>query len=248
MSRLRPVGAFAWAVVSVALGAAIYSGYRAAPGLNPFVLGLVRIEGAERTARDEVIRAAGLREGMGLFEVDVAEVRRAVEKLPWVRAARVARELPSGLLIELEEWTPRCLVRLDRLYYLSPEGHVVRAVLSQGLDYPVVTGLTWADLEGEKLAAKGVFELLGLIDKGLLQEEVSEINVDPDLGFTLYTPAGEGTAIRLGFSRFEERLQRLARLRRHLGRRGQTAYSVNLNHDDKIIARLLPAAGKGARP
>jgi cell division septal protein FtsQ len=248
MSRLRPVGAFIWAVASVGLGAGLYSACRAAPGLNPFVLKVIRIEGASRTSRADVLRGSGLRPGMGLFDVDMAEVRQAVERLPWVRAARVARHIPSTVQIALQEWEPRCLIRIDRLYYLTREGHVVQAPLDQGLDYAVVTGLTWADIEGETRLAKGLVELLGVIDRGLLRDEVSEIAADPSLGFTLYTPAGGGTALRAGFSGFEERLRRLARLRRHLERRGQAAYAVDLSHDDKIIARLLPAAGKGARP
>ena len=248
MSRLRPLGAFVWAVASVGLGAALYYGYRAAPRLNPFVLEVVRVDGANRTPREEVLRVAGLRPGMGLFDVDVTEVRQAVEKLPWVRGARVVRHIPSALQVELEEWEPRCLVRIDRLHYLSREGHVVQAPLDQGLDFPVVTGLTWADIEGETRLAKALLALLAAIDRGLLLDEVSEISADPNLGFTLYTPVGGGTALRAGFSDFEARLERLARLRRHLDRRGQAAYAVDLTHDDKIVARLLPAAGKGARP
>lgn len=254
MERLRPVAAFAWVLGSVALAAALYAGFRAGSGLHPFVLGSVAVEGARRTAPAEVIRAAGVQTGVSLFQVEVAQVRQLVEALPWVRRARVVRQLPGSLLVEVEEWEPRCLVRLDRLYYLTPEGHVVQAPLDQGLDFPVVTGLTWPDLESQGPVRAGLLELLALLEAGALGDEPSEIHADPEEGFTLYTPSQGATGIRLGREDLEEKLRRLERLRRHLAKRGQAAFSVDLSAEDKIVAQLLPGdgkgpkAGKGARP
>ncbi len=248
MERLRPVAAFAWVLGSVALAVALYAGFRAGSGLHPFVLQSIGVEGTHRTTPEEVIRAAGLTAGGGLFQVDVAQVRRLVEGLPWVRRARVVRQLPSTLLVEVEEWEPRCLVRLDRLYYLTAEAHVVQAPLDQGLDFPVVTGLGWADLEAEGPTRAALLELLALLQAGALGEEASEIHADPDEGFTLYTPGNGGTGIRVGRGDLEEKLRRLARLRRHLAKRGQAAYCVNLAGEDKVVARLLPGSEKGARP
>lgn len=246
--RLRPVGAFAWALAIVVMGAALYAGYRAAPGLSPFVLETIRIEGNERTSAEDVIGAAGLRTGMTLFGVDVGAVRRALEQLPWVRRARVMRQIPSTLTLSLEEWAPRYLVRLDRLYYLTEEGHVVRAPLDQGLDYAVVTGLSWANLEGDGPLRTALLELLAMLDRGELGEEPSEIHADPAAGFTLYTPSNGGTGIQIGLSEFEEKFRRLARLRRHLERRKQAAYAVDLTCEGKIVARLLPSEGRDSRP
>ncbi|MBE0618281.1 MAG: FtsQ-type POTRA domain-containing protein [Proteobacteria bacterium] len=248
MERLRPVAAFAWVLGSVALAAALYAGVRAGAGFHPFVLQSIGVEGTRRATPEEVIRSAGLTTGVGLFQVDVERVRRLVEGLPWVRRARVVRQLPSTLLVEVEEWEPRCLVRLDRLYYLTPEAHVVRAPLDQGLDYPVITGLGWADLEAEGPARLTLLELLALLEKGALGDEASEIHADPEEGFTVYTPSNGGTGIRVGRDGLEEKLRRLARLRRHLAKRGQAAYCVDLAGEDKIVARLMPGGTKGARP
>jgi hypothetical protein len=151
-------------------------------------------------------------------------------------------------VVAVAEWEPRYLVRLDRLYYLTREAHVVHAPLDQGLDFPVVTGLGWADLEGEGPLRPALVELLALLDAGALQDDVSEIHADPEEGFTLYTAANGGTGIRLGREDLEEKLRRLGRLRRHLARRGKAAYCVNLADEDKIVARLQPTDGKGAKP
>lgn len=239
-----------WALGSVALCALLSTGVRRlVPAGSPLVLEDVRVEGAERTDAAAIARAAGLAVGDSLLGVDVDRVRRAVEALPWVRRARVVRQMPSGLRIEVEEWVPRHLVRLDRLYYLTGEGHVVRGPLDQGRDYTVVTGLTAAQLEAPGPLRDALLELLAALDRGELVDEPGEIHVDPALGFTLYTPADGGAGIRLGFGEFDQKFGRLKRLRRHLARRGEAAYAVNLSHDDKIIARLVsPAAGKVTPP
>ncbi len=237
MNRLRPLGGFLWAAVAVALTAALYAGYRSTPEVTWFALREIRVEGNGRTPAAEVVKAAGLATGTGLFSVDVGAVRRSVERLPWVRRARVVRTLPSTITVAVDEWVPVALVRLDRLYYLTGEGHVVRAPLDQGLDFPVVTGPTRAQLAAGpwREALLDALDLLGR--RGM---DVSEIHVDPDTGLTVYTPENGGTGIRLGFDGFAEKLARLDRLRRHLDRRGRAAYAVNLDYDDKIVARLVP--------
>jgi cell division protein FtsQ len=242
------VGGFSWALGSVFLAAALWVGYRAFLEVSPFVLQSVRIDGAVRTERAEVTRVGGLNPGQRLFQLDLGDVRRGVEKLPWVRTCRVSRRLPTTLEVELGEWQPRFLVRLDRLYYLTREAHMIRAPLEQGLDFPVITGLTQADLERASPVKAALLELFRVLEQGVFREELSEINADPAAGFTLYTPSSGGSGIRLGRGNFAERLDRLARLRRHLDRRSQAARSVDLTYRDKIVARLLPASGEDSTP
>ncbi len=248
MDRLRPVVAFAWVLGSVLLAAVLYAGYRAGCGIQPFVLQSVRVEGAWRVGPEEVIRASGLRTGESLLGVDVERTRRLVEALPWVREARVVRQIPSTVIVEVTEWEPSYLVRLDRLYYLAQGGRVIQAPLDQGLDYPVLTGLQWADLEGDGSLREPLLRLLELVEHDALHEELSELHADAADGFTVYTPAHGGTGIELGLGEFEAKFQSLERLRRHLERKGQAAYKVDLTDRDKIVARLTPAEAKRARP
>lgn len=247
MRRLRSLGAFLWALASLSLAAAVCAGVRTAPGYSPFVLESLRVEGAARTQTDKVLEAAGVKAGVRLFAVDVQAVRAAVERLPWVRRARVVRQIPSTLTLVVEEWTPAYLVRLERLYYLTREGHVVRAPVDQGLDYPVVTGLTAADLERPGPTRVSVLELFERVDHYLKPPEVSEIHFDAGTGVSLYTGSEPGQGIFLGVGNFDEKFKRLDRLRRQLARTGQAARAVNLAYDDKVIARLIPAGGEGQK-
>jgi cell division septal protein FtsQ len=178
----------------------------------------------------------------------VVAVRAAVADLPWVRDARVVRQLPGTLRIEIKEWQPAFLVRLDQLRYLTAEGHLVMAALDQGLDYPVITGLDRTVLEGGGPGRDALLEWIEEDCRSFLPEEVSELHLDPDVGLTVYTAAAGGAGIHLGWSGYEEKLTRLGRLRDHLRQRGQNAYTVNLSYADRIIARLAPANAGKRRP
>jgi len=58
------------------------------------------------TARNEVTRATQGRIRGNFFAVDLAEVRTALEALPWVRSVRVRRVWPDRLEVTLEEHVP----------------------------------------------------------------------------------------------------------------------------------------------
>jgi cell division septal protein FtsQ len=248
MRKLPSIAGFVWVLASLVLAVGVCAAARAATGFTPFVLREVEVEGVRRTAPAEVLAAAELQRGAGLFSVEVNEVRRRAEALPWVRQARVLRRLPGTIRLELTEWEPKYLIRLDRLYYLTAEAHVVRAPLEYGLDYPVVTGLKAADLEGSSELRAALLELLTQLEQNFDGERLSEIHADPLAGFTIYDTARPTKGVFVGFGSLGEKFARLARLERHLKRRGQSARFVNLDHADKIIARLLPAEAKGATP
>ena len=68
--------------------------------------------------------------------------------------------------------------------------------------------------------------------------------MDPEEGITVYT---DRRAVRFGLGGFGEKLERLARLDRHLSRTGQWARTVDLDYEDRIVARLEGPYRKGGR-
>jgi cell division protein FtsQ len=63
----------------------------------------IDVQGATLTGDDEVRRAAQVGRSDPLVFVDLGAVARRVEQLPWVEEARVTRDFPSTLHIEVTE-------------------------------------------------------------------------------------------------------------------------------------------------
>ncbi|MGH8689375.1 MAG: cell division protein FtsQ/DivIB [Burkholderiales bacterium] len=69
-----------------------------------FPLREIEVSGAlAHTTQQEISQAARGHVSGNFFSVDLAEVRAAMEALPWVRAAQVRRVWPDRLQVELEE-------------------------------------------------------------------------------------------------------------------------------------------------
>jgi cell division protein FtsQ len=75
---------------------------QASAGLG-FRLDNIRLEGASPQSSADILRAAGLAKGQPLFGVDLADVRKRVERVGWVKDARVIRMLPDSIVISVDE-------------------------------------------------------------------------------------------------------------------------------------------------
>jgi len=82
----------------------------------------------ERTSASQVRAAAAPYASNGFFATDLAQVRQAVEALPWVAKAKVSRQFSDTLIIELQEHTP--LARWNERSMLSGLSGQGGAVLS----------------------------------------------------------------------------------------------------------------------
>ncbi len=59
----------------------------------------IRIHGATRMTRDEVLKVAGIREGCNIFKVNLEEIRTNLTRISEVEDARVERSLPGRISI-----------------------------------------------------------------------------------------------------------------------------------------------------
>lgn len=75
------------------------------------------------TAEADLEAMLRVRLGDNLWTCDTDSLERDIERLPWVREARVGRRLPASLTVRLWEWRPLLLVETDgRLAALLEDG------------------------------------------------------------------------------------------------------------------------------
>lgn len=241
----RTLAAVLWLGGAVLLTAVLYVGARMLTDLTPFSLQRIEIKGNVRTSYEAVVETLGLAQGRSLFSLDVSDMTAQAKAMPWVKEAKISRRIPDTMIVEIEEWEPAFLVRLDRLYYMTRDGKVINAPLSMGMDYPVVTGVTRYRLEASETDRGRILAALDLVAKGAAGDRVDEVHYDNTLGVTVYAAGEKPYGVFLGFGDLEEKFSRLGRMKRTLKKKGQYAMSADLSYDDRVVARLAPTEPPG---
>ncbi len=98
-------------------------------GDKAFALEDVVVTGRVRTTIDEINKVLELRRGDNLLAVDVRDIKRKLEFLPWVRDVDVAINFfPNVLKIEIKEKDILAIWQLNEKFYpLDMDGYVIEA-------------------------------------------------------------------------------------------------------------------------
>ena len=152
--RVRPMWRRAWVaplVAGVVMGSFAggswwaYSSGNAAKGIEKvrwsaisatatmgFRVKEVMVSGRQQTEREILVKALNVARGAPILAFDIADAKRRVEALPWVRASTIERMLPDTILISIVEREPLALWQLDsKLHLIDAEGEVI---LNDGLE------------------------------------------------------------------------------------------------------------------
>lgn len=109
-----------------------------------FVVSSVLIEGRVNTDPASLRDALAVGEGDPILGLSLHDIRKRVESLAWVRAARVERRLPDILFVRLEERRPAALwQREGQAVLVDAQGTVLATEgLDRFADLPMVAGST----------------------------------------------------------------------------------------------------------
>ncbi len=211
----------------------------------------IRFEGLSRASASELLEISPAQRGDHLLLCDTDVVAAALRRHPWVASVEVRRELPGVLAVKVAERRAAALVDLGGLYLVDDRGEVFkRAVPGDGLDLPVVTGISreaWVErrAEVEPLLSAALALLARWAERGLeARAPVSEIHIDPDFGTTLWA-GDDGLEIRLGHGDLPDKLERLERVLAALAADGQRAEVLHLDNrrrPDWVAVRLKAVA------
>ena len=89
-----------------------FVGYRAAASASFFQVRRIETKGAARASVDEIQTVVRRDVGQtGVWQADLPELSKHLERLPWVRTAVVTRVLPDGIRVRVTEREPKAVVR-----------------------------------------------------------------------------------------------------------------------------------------
>ncbi|MFP3913355.1 MAG: cell division protein FtsQ/DivIB [Actinomycetota bacterium] len=129
---------------------------------SPFLsVGSITVRGADRVDVLSVLDAHGVVEGRPLLLLDVGGAEQSLREDPWVEAASVARQWPTGVVVELEERTPAARAVLgDGAWLVAGDG----VLLQPAADATALPTVQMPDLDpdgaGDDLDLQGAVEYL----------------------------------------------------------------------------------------
>jgi len=131
------------------------SSVQGATGGMGFRLASVHVEGASPMASADIMKATGLHKDQPLLAVDLEQLRQRVEKVGWVKNARVIRLLPDTLVIAVEERGQLAVWQNGgRSYVVDKRGQVIpEADARRFPTLPLIVGVAANEHAPEILAA-----------------------------------------------------------------------------------------------
>jgi len=224
------------------------SGYFKAAYLN--------VQGCQTLDEKTVITQAKLSQGRNIFSVNLTTTRKRLLAHPWIADAEVSREIPSGISIRIKEHEPLAIIDMNRKFLLNMQGELFKEwEITDPVNLPVVDGLAFSDLNVDTRpysqsfnAVMTVLRLGQHASSILTNKEIRKIEVDKDIGLTIYANNSLG-ALKLGFDDYPGKYKRLKEVLFYLKKNQNIPIlnSIDLNNPNRIVVNLnmekQPATG-----
>jgi len=150
----------------------------------------------ERVSSDEVLAVVRAEVQGNFFTVDIGNLRKSLEKLPWVRNVSIRREFPASLALEFEEHQP--LARWNDEALVNKQGEVFAADTDQEL--PGFIGYADSSAEMARQYAQFSQQLAGL------DLQVQQLSLSPRHAWQMRL--SNDMVVELGRDALQQRLAR----------------------------------------
>jgi cell division protein FtsQ len=178
-----------------------------------------------------------------LLALDIYQLRKSIELLPWVKEAIVQRILPDKLVISIKERVPIAFARVERGTLLVDEDGILLENKPETLstfDFPVVSGLE-TGFAAETLARNKkrialYRDLIQSLDENGagLSQDISEIYLQ-DTGNVSVIVSEDTVLVHLGAENFQEKFRRYLAMSRELKQKYPLLDSVDLRYSNQVV-------------
>ena len=202
--------------------------------------------------REDVLRSAGIVEGVNIFKLDISAVRDSIAALPPVDRVEVQRLLPNRMTIRIAERKPIAWVtnRADedpttseRAYLIDAHANAMkpRGPRQQFIHLPMISGFPVENLaDGQRVADYKVQAALELVRLNADNTRWQIKNVDVATGYSLVVTDNRHIQLTFNLDALDKQLARLDRLFRVLGDRENDLRTVNLFGDRNTYVTYQP--------
>ena len=166
-------------------------------GIEYFKVTDIVISGESVLSKKELRSIAGIiAHQTSLLGLKPAEIEKKLLSNSWISKARIRRNWPSGIEIDIDENIPLALLHSKtahgtELHYIDKKGHSFLSLGPGGkVDFPIVTGLS--DLDDEEMRNAALKEVLIFLNKArrndphLPVQSLSEVHVTKEGDLVVY--------------------------------------------------------------
>src|SRR5216117_522354 len=252
----RVMGVLSKVILTAVIVAAAYLGVREAARRlffeNPdFQLKTIELQTDGTLQREQVLKAADLREGGNIFTVNLAEIQDRIQELPQADEVQVVRKLPGAIDIRVVERKPVAWITSekeisdpfasDAAFLVDARGVLTKQkkLLPEYLGLPLILGCSSESLEAGKIVespdAKTALELLSLSASSFMQTRFQIREIDLSKSYCLLVTDKNHSRVAFGLNDLEEQLQRLERFLDYCDHTKQELETLNL-----VVQRNIP--------
>jgi cell division septal protein FtsQ len=240
----------------IAVCAGLYYGVRA--GLSRFFfdnpdyrLSTIAVRTDGTLPRDQILKSAGLQEGLNIFSVNLAQIHDRLQQLPQVDEVQVDRKMPNEIDIQITERKPIGWITSektvadpfasDAAFLVDARGILMKEkkLLPEYLALPLISGCSSEALVPGKVVdsfeAKAALELLRLTTTSFMQTCFQIREVDVSKGYCLLVTDKNHTQVMFGFDHLDTQMQRLEQFLIYSDDSHREIETLNL-----LVARNIP--------
>jgi cell division protein FtsQ len=204
----------------------------------------LEIRGAQYASRSRIYSVFTADFGRSVFDIPLAERRRHMLAIDWVRTAAVARVWPNRIVVTITERTPVAFAKLPLtgsqrhwMALIDADGVLMTLPPKVRFHLPVLSGVTEDQQDEDRRQRVHAMQHL-LDDLGPQAKEISEINASNVQELRVIADVdGQGVELWLGNQRYRSRFTNFLNHYRDIRSHSDQASTFDLRLDDRILAR-----------
>ena len=240
---------------------------------NPaFALQTIEVQNNGFILPDQVRQWAAVKPGDNLLALDLAQLKRNLEKVPFIRAATVERIMPRALILRVAEREPcaqivftqtspaegagrTVTVYLDAHGFVLPPWEGVRVSRPPGESWqalPTLVGVNPAELRRAQPVVsppvQAALRLIAAFDQSAMPEVEDLARIDLSAPGLLQVTTGQGVQVSLGWDNLAGQLHRWRLVYDYSLTCGKSIASLDLSVTNNLPVRWVAAESAPAVP
>lgn len=154
----------------------------------------IEIVGNNKLTRDEVISLSQIEIEENTFKLSKNKIEKNIKQNAYVESVKIKRNLPSTILIEIEERVPTYMITFANAYaYINNQGYFVE-ISKEKLELPIITGYATKEEDiqlGERLCTEDlqklddILQIMKAAESNEIASIVTKINISDKQDYVL---------------------------------------------------------------